>query len=167
MSDVAIQAVSDDAVISRRKRIVTGGSSSGGGSFDQEDGIQLENNKSSSSNVERILRYCDYEKTVLFLSSFYKFSMLICVAAVIGCSLDLWISYDKIEAANLIFEKTFILAGIGVSFCYFVLMAILRNQWPINTFINNMLYLWIGLIAGFIMCTHLKIIIRTIESNDN
>jgi hypothetical protein len=134
-------------------------------STNHEDQMQ-EIEKRVSSKVEQTLKYVDYEKTVMFLSSFYKFSMLICIATALGCLLDIWISYEKIEAANLIFEKTFILAGTGVSLCYLLLMIILRNQWPINTFINNMLFLWIGYVGGFVTCTHLKSIIRIVESND-
>lgn len=100
-----------------------------------------------------------------FITKFYSFSILICVISGVGCICDLiWISlYGEFPPS---YEIVFIIIGIIFSIFYCLFMYFLRKHWPVNVFLMCMFWLCFGFIVGFLTCTHLKLLIRTIDKHD-
>lgn len=140
-------------------------------SFDSNNVGQKRNNRpdpeddyENQKKLYKIKRE-DYGKTFSFLIKVNLFSMVLCVLLAAGCGIDLYFIMNSEQAKQMAFEQTFIIVGICLSSIYVFFMYMIRDQWPINVCSTIAFYLWVGVVLGFLLCTHLKLIVKSVHNS--
>lgn len=103
------------------------------------------------------------EQTIWFLHSYYDFCIAVCCLTVILLVIYLKIVGATIETVDLLTERVFIVTGIGISSLFVLLLCTLRQHWPVNVLCMQLLQVWTGVIAGFVLCTHIKLLNATLN----
>ena len=107
----------------------------------------------------------DVDKTMEYLRTCISITMVLCVIGALTSAL--YVGLYSREAADTVLpnERTFIVFGVMNFVLLFFGMFMLRKHWPVNVFVSDMIRVWTGFVFGFLLCTHLKLIIHGVERN--